>query len=127
MKNGKQKNKGKCSIERPIRINMLSKTTHRLTILAAKKLLDNNKTETISTAKRVLSIVAGAYIVQRGIRSITKHPLLSIQETLLGVFLVYDAVKGIADTYPALPTDDNQIRRNQIQGNDPASATPAFV
>jgi hypothetical protein len=55
------------------------------------KLLDNNKKETLSTAKRLLSIVAGAYIFQRGIRSVTKHPVTS------------------------------------IQGNDPASPTPAFV
>jgi len=91
------------------------------------KLLDTNKKETLSTAKRVVSIVAGAYIFQRGIRSLTKHPVLSIQETILGVFLIYDAVSGIKETYPKQPTELSQIRKNQIQGNDPASPTPAFV
>lgn len=106
---------------------MFSKITHNFTISAATKLLEANKKETLSTAKRLLSIVAGAYIFQRGIRSVTKHPVASIQETLLGVFLIYDAINGIKETYPKQPTEVSQIRRNQIQGNDPTSATPAFV
>jgi len=106
---------------------MFSKTTHNLTVSAAKRLLDTNRTATVSTAKRLLSILAGAYIFQRGVRSITKHPITSIQEAFLGVFLIYDAVNGIKETYPKKPTEISQIRRNQIQGNDPASATPAFV
>ena len=109
------------------RKDMFSKITHNLTISAAMKLLDTNKKETLSTAKRLLSIVAGAYIFQRGIRSVTKHPVTSIQETLLGVFLIYDAINGIKETYPQQPTEASQIRKNQIQGNDPASPTPAFV
>ncbi|MCX2477497.1 hypothetical protein OQY15_00255 [Pedobacter sp. MC2016-15] len=94
---------------------------------AANKLLETNKNETLSTAKRVISIVAGAYIFQRGLRSVKRHPVTSIQEAILGVFLIYDAINGIKETYPTRPTEAAQIRRNQIQGNDPASPTPAFV
>jgi hypothetical protein len=72
-------------------------------------------------------MLAGAYIFQRGIKTVTKHPITSIQESLLGIFLIYDAINGIKETYPKKPTEISQIRRNQIQGNDPKSATPAFV
>lgn len=106
---------------------MFSNLTHKLAISGARRLLEHNRTETVSTAKRLLSIVAGAYIFQRGIRSLGKHPIMSIQESILGVFLIYDAVSAIKETYPNRPKEFPQMRRNQIQGNDPESATPAFV
>lgn len=106
---------------------MLRKLTHSITVLAAKKLLDTDRTENLGTAKRVMSIVAGAYIFQRGIRSIIKHPLIGLQETFLGGFLIYDAVNSIRETYPKKPTEISEVRKNQIQGNDPNSPIPAFV
>ncbi|MBB5638060.1 hypothetical protein HDF26_001430 [Pedobacter cryoconitis] len=106
---------------------MLNKITHNLTILAAKKILHTNNAENLSTAKRLVSIIAGAYIFQRGIKCLYKHPIIGIQEAFLGGFLMYDAVKSIKDTYPMKPTDPAEIRRNQIQGNDPNSPVPAFV
>lgn len=106
---------------------MLNKAKHSLTIIAAKKLLDANKDENLSTAKRLLSVLAGAYIIQRGIRSMVKHPVLAIQEVILGGFLLYDAVNDIREIYPNKPSEPAQVRRNQIQGNDPNTGTPAFV
>jgi len=106
---------------------MLNKAKHSLTIIAAKKLLDANKNENMGTAKRLLSIVAGAYIFQRGIRSLVKHPVLAVQEVILGGFLIYDAVNDIREIYPNKPSELSQVRRNQIQGNDPKTGTPAFV
>lgn len=106
---------------------MLNKITHNLTILAARKILNTNNAENLSTAKRLVSIIAGAYIFQRGIKCLFKHPVIGMQETFLGGFLMYDAVKGIKDTYPVKPSNPAEVRRNQIQGNDPNSAVPAFV
>lgn len=105
---------------------MFSIINRTLTLSAAKKLIDNNNQQTLSTAKRIISLISGAYIFQRGIRNIHTHPLISAQEIALGGFLVFDAISGIKNTYPRKPTDPAQIRRNQIQGNDP-STTPAFV
>jgi len=107
--------------------HMLNKITHHLTVLAAKKLLETNQSENISTAKSVISIVAGAYIFQRGIRNIIKHPVISLQETLLGAYLIHEALKSIREIYPDKPKEVSQVRKNQIQGNDPNSAVPAFV
>lgn len=106
---------------------MFSKITHNLTILAAKKLLETNKTESLDGAKCALSIVAGAYILQKGLRNLHKHPLLCLQETFLGGFLIYGAVQDMIGKYPKRPTEVSQVRRNQIQGNDPNSSSPAFV
>jgi len=106
---------------------MLNKAKHSLTIIAAKKLLDANKDENLSTAKRLLSVIAGAYIFQRGVRSLVKHPILAVQEVILGGFLMYDAVKDIREIYPHKPSELSQVRRNQIQGNDPKTGIPAFV
>jgi len=106
---------------------MLNKITHNLTILAARKILNTNNAENLSTAKRLVSIIAGAYIFQRGVKCFYKHPIIGIQEAFLGGFLMYDAVKSIKDTYPMKPTDPSEVRRNQIQGNDPNSPVPAFV
>jgi hypothetical protein len=106
---------------------MFSIINRNLTLSAARKLIDNNNNQdTLSTAKRIISLISGAYIFQRGIRNIYTHPLISAQEIALGGFLVFDAITGIANTYPKKPTDPSQIRKNQIQGNDP-STTPAFV
>lgn len=106
---------------------MFSKITHNLTVLAARKMLQTNKAENLGTAKRLVSVIAGAYIFQRGIKALVKHPVLGIQEVLLGGFLIYDAVNDIRETYPNKPTEASQVRKNQIQGNDPNSAAPAFV
>jgi hypothetical protein len=106
---------------------MFSRITHNLTVLTARELLETNKAENLSSAKCLLSIIAGAYIFQRGIRNIHKRPLISLQEAFLGGFLIYDAVNTIKKTYPERPTEISQVRKNQIQGNDPNSSTPAFV
>jgi len=106
---------------------MLSKITHNLTIIAGKKLLDNLDPENLNIGKSLLSIIAGAYIFQKGIKNIYKHPVIGFQEAFLGGYLLYDSIKGIRDGYIRHPTEVYQVRKNQIQGNDPNSAVPAFV
>lgn len=73
---------------------MLNKAKRAITIVAAKKLLYTDEPETLSTAKRVLSVVAGAYIIQHGLKGMFKSPILSIQETFFGGLLIYNAVKS---------------------------------
>jgi uncharacterized membrane protein len=73
---------------------MLNKAKRAITIVAAKKLLYTNEPETLSTAKRILSVAAGAYIIQRGLKTMFKSPIISIQETFFGGLLIYNAVKS---------------------------------
>lgn len=106
---------------------MFGKITRNITILAAKKLLSDNSTGIQGTGKRLLTIVAGAYLFQSGIRNLVKHPVIAFQETTLGAYLLYDAVKGIQEGINRQPKEEYEMRKNQIQGNDPNSAVPAFV
>lgn len=106
---------------------MFRKLTHNITILAAKKWLDNYNSGEISTGKRLITIIAGAYIFQNGLKNLYKHPIIGLQEATLGGYLLYDAVKGIKDGYDRKPKEVYQMRKNQIQGNDPNSPVPAFV
>lgn len=73
---------------------MLNKAKRVLTIAAAKKLLYTDEPETLSTAKRILSVAAGAYIIHRGLKGMFKTPIISIQETFFGGLLIYNAVKS---------------------------------
>ncbi|SHE61145.1 hypothetical protein [Pedobacter caeni] len=100
---------------------------NKLGIIAAKSLLSAYDTEELDAGKRIVSIIAGAYIFQRGIRAISKHPFIGIQETLLGGILLYNGAVGINKKIIRKPTELSDIRRNQIQGNDPDSPVPAFV
>jgi uncharacterized membrane protein len=106
---------------------MFEKLTHNLTISAAKSLLKLDSTPELSTGRRLISIVAGAYILQRGIRTIGKRPFLGLQEAFLGGLLVYNGASGIKSTRNAKPKKVSDVRKNQIQGNDPNSPVPAFV
>lgn len=95
--------------------------------MAALSLLKSYETEELEAGKRIVSLIAGVYMVQRGIRCISKHPFLGIQETLLGGVLLYNGAVGINKRITRKPVEASDIRRNQIQGNDPDSAVPAFV
>lgn len=100
---------------------------NKLGIIAAKSLLSAYDTEELDAGKRIVSILAGAYIFQRGVRALTKHPFIGIQEALLGGILLYNGAVGINKKIIKKPTDLSDMRKNQIQGNDPDSAVPAFV
>lgn len=105
---------------------MLELLKHKLAIFTGKALLfDTNEVKELELGKRIASIVAGAYIFQKGIRNIHKSPVISLQEVILGGFLLYNGSTGI-DALKRKPKEPADVRRNQIQGNDPDSV-PAFV
>jgi hypothetical protein len=105
---------------------MLQTLTHKLTILAGKLLLNIEDAREMDAGKRIISIVAGAYILQRGIKTAFKSPVMAIQEILLGSFLLYNGTTGINLLALRKPREIADVRKNQIQGNDP-DAVPAFV
>jgi len=104
---------------------MLSTLTHKLTILTGKLLLNLEDAREMDAGKRFISIVAGVYILQRGIKTAFKSPVLAVQEILLGSFLLYNGTTGV-NFLARRPKEIAEVRRNQIQGNDP-DAVPAFV
>lgn len=105
---------------------MLQTVKHKLTILTGKLLLNLDDAREIDAGKRLISIIAGAYIFQRGLRIATKTPVLAVQEVLLGGFLLYNGAMGVNLMNYRKPRELADVRRNQIQGNDP-NTEPNFV
>lgn len=113
---------------------MLQKLKERFTISILNSLLSKYDAATSSyepaeleAGKRLISVIAGIYIFQKGIRNIHKHPFLAVEEVALGSILLYSAAAGLHKKIVKKPVDDADVRRNQIQGNDPDSFAPAFV
>lgn len=107
---------------------MLRILKHKLAIFTGKTLLLNSgDSKELEIGKRIVSVIAGAYIFQRGIRTIYKTPAMGVQELLLGGFLLYNGATGINALVDKKPKEISDVRKNQIQGNDPAERVPAFV
>lgn len=105
---------------------MLQTIKHKVTILAGKVLLNIDEARELDAGKRLISLLAGTYILQKGIKTIFKSPVLAVQEILLGGFLLYNGATGMNLLARIKPREISEIRKNQIQGNDP-DAIPAFV
>ena len=105
---------------------MLGNINHKIALFTGKLLLNFDEAKEMEAGKRLISIIAGAYIFQRGVRIITKSPGLAIQEVLLGGFLLYNGATGVNLLAYKKPKEPADMRRNQIQGNEPG-AIPAFV
>lgn len=113
---------------------MLQKIKEKFTISILNSLLDKYdttvskyETEELDAGKRLLSVIAGVYFFQKGVRNIQKHPIIAVEEVVLGSFLLYSAAAGLCKKIVRKPVDLDDMRRNQIQGNDPNSFVPAFV
>lgn len=105
---------------------MLEKAKERFTLSIINS-LTNYETRELNTGKRIIAAVAGIYILQRGIRTVRKHNLRGIEEITLGSILLYSAASGLNKKIIKKPTKPAEMRKNQIQGNDPRSDVPAFV
>ena len=106
---------------------MFNKLNHILRISAAKSLLNIDENVKLSTGKRLISLIAGVYMIQREINGLNKNPILSIQEAVIGGLLLYNGATGMEKSVKRKPTKVSDVRKNQIQGNDPNSEVPAFV
>jgi uncharacterized membrane protein len=105
---------------------MLQRAKERFTLSLINS-LTNYETEELNTGKRLISVIAGIYMLQRGIRTVGKHTLRGIEEITLGSILLYSAASGLNKKIIKKPTEPAEMRKNQIQGNDPRSDVPAFV
>ena len=106
---------------------MFTKIKDKATIGIANSLLSGYKAEDLNAGKRIISIIAGAYILQKGFRILRKRPLIAFEEIALGSILLYNAASGLNKRITRTPVEPADVRRNQIQGNDPSSDVPAFV
>lgn len=105
---------------------MLHHLKDKLTIFTGKLLLNIDEEEELAIGKRIISIIAGAYIFQRGVRSVFKSPIIALQEVILGSFLLYNGGTGLNILTYGKPKEHDEVRKNQIQGNDP-DLVPEFI
>lgn len=106
---------------------MFTRIKHIVALTAGKKLLNSTDSYQLGTGKRIISILAGAYIFRRGIKSITKSPIMAVQELALGGLLLYNGASGTNGLNSRPQPRISDIRQNQIQGNDPSAPVPEFV
>ncbi|TCC85779.1 hypothetical protein FBD94_20860 [Pedobacter hiemivivus] len=105
---------------------MLQQAKEKFTLSIIESLA-KYETKDLNTGKRLISVIAGVYMLQKGIRSLSKHTFRGIEEIALGGVLLFSATSGLNKKIIKKPLNPSDVRRNQIQGNDPKSGVPAFV
>jgi hypothetical protein len=105
---------------------MLQQAKEKFTLSIIESLA-KYETKDLNTGKRLISVIAGVYMLQKGIRSLSKHTFRGIEEITLGGVLLFSAASGLHKKIIKKPLNPSDVRRNQIQGNDPKSGVPAFV
>ncbi len=106
---------------------MFQSIKDKIAIKLAKSFLGSYETHEIQPTKRFLSVIAGVYILQSGIKDLPNRPAYSIQKFLLAGALICSAAIDLNKRITRKPRETADMRRNQIQGNDPSSQVPAFV
>ncbi|TDQ11668.1 hypothetical protein [Pedobacter metabolipauper] len=105
---------------------MLRKFKDNLALTFVSSLLSAYETEELESGRRLISTIAGVYFVQKGIRDMGKNPVNGIQKLVLGGILLYTSASDLNKKITKKPKELSDIRKNQIQGNDPRSV-PEFV
>ena len=73
---------------------MFNKLQHTVALAAGKTILNGTDDVKLSTGKRMISILAGAFIFRRGLKNLTKSPIIAVQELALGGLLLYNGATG---------------------------------
>lgn len=96
---------------------MLNKLQHTVALAAGKTILNGTDEVRLSTGKRMISILAGAFIFRRGLKNLTKSPIIAIQELALGGLLVYNGATGEnkLGTKARQPLYGSQVRAVEAQ------------
>ncbi|WP_447767731.1 YgaP family membrane protein [Sphingobacterium faecium] len=73
------------------------------------KVDENCENGKIETSERILSVVAGGFIVGAGVRFLIKHPLTALSGLSLGGALVYRGVTGKCAVKKAIEDDAERV------------------
>ncbi|NEU07100.1 DUF2892 domain-containing protein [Flavihumibacter sp. R14] len=84
---------------------MLESITRKLTDAVKGPLLPQNENANVNTPERLLSILAGAVITYKGLSQIGRHPLIALQEAMVGGVLLYRGATGVCPIYSRLGKD----------------------
>ena len=84
---------------------MLESITQKLTDAVTGPLLQGNENANVNMPERILSLLAGAAITYKGVAQITKHPLIGLQEAMVGGILLYRGATGFCPIYSRIGKD----------------------
>ena len=105
---------------------MFNSIKDKLTLSFVNTLLNSYEMGELETGKRIVSSIAGVYMLQKAIKDIPDHPFKAAQKIALSGLLLYAAASGLNKKIIKKPKELSDVRKNQIQGNDP-DLVPAFV
>ena len=105
---------------------MFNSLRDKLTLSFVNSIFNSYETGELDSGKRLVSSIAGVYLLQKAIKDIPQHPYKAVQKFALSGLLLYAAASGLNKKFIKKPKELSDMRRNQIQGNDPHSV-PAFV
>lgn len=109
---------------------MLESITQKLTGSLTGSLLSVNDHANVNTPERILSILAGAVISYKGLSQFTKHPIIALQEAMVGGILLYRGATGICPIYSKLGKDSTDTQAINISErfivNKPRAEVYAF-
>ncbi|HUH32841.1 MAG TPA: SRPBCC family protein [Daejeonella sp.] len=93
---------------------MLESITHKLTDAVKGQLLQENENVNVNMPERILSILAGAVITYKGLKQITNHPVIALQEAMVGGILLYRGATGVCPIYSRLGKDSTDTQAINI-------------
>lgn len=86
---------------------MLESITQKLTDAVKGPLLQENDNANVNMPERILSLIAGAAITYKGISQISKHPIIGLQEAMVGGILLYRGATGFCPVYSRIGKDSS--------------------
>ncbi len=84
---------------------MLEMISKKLTDATTGPLLQQNDNANVNMPERIVSILAGAAITYKGLKQIGRHPIIAIQEAMVGGLLLYRGATGVCPIYSRLGKD----------------------
>ncbi|WP_423148236.1 SRPBCC family protein [Rubrolithibacter danxiaensis] len=93
---------------------MLDTTVNKITDTLNNSFLNSNQNINVNPTERILSIAAGSFIFYKGLSQIIKHPLIAVQEALVGGFLLYRGATGHCPAYSRLGKDTTDLEAIRI-------------
>jgi uncharacterized membrane protein len=88
---------------------------------------DNLGSKNIDQSERTFSIVAGSYLLYKGLTSLRKHPFLGLQGAIAGGFMVYRGATGVCPLYKRLGKDTTDPEAINITEQITVNATKEKV
>jgi len=85
---------------------MLESITDKLTDALKGPLLPQNDNANVDTTERFLSILAGTVIAYKALSQIRKHPIIALQEAMVGGVLLYRGATGVCPIYSRIGKDN---------------------